>query len=119
MRHAASIATCSLLAQQPVSLFVSKKQAHVRSGLQVMLDNTAAELADTRRQLSAVDAERTAAAKRSSTLLTQWEERDLARDEELSKLRWVHWHGIMSACIASMVETLRQPVHAYIHCWRC
>lgn len=52
-----------------------------------MLDNTTADLAETRKQLSAVDAERTAAAKRSSTLMTQWEERDAARDEELSKLR--------------------------------
>jgi hypothetical protein len=55
--------------------------------LQVALDNTTAELADTRKQLAAVDTERTAAAKRSSTLMTQWEERDAARDEELSKLR--------------------------------
>lgn len=54
---------------------------------QVALDNTTAELADTRKQLTTVDSERTAAAKRSSTLMTQWEERDAAREEEVSKLR--------------------------------
>jgi hypothetical protein len=55
---------------------------------QVALDNTTAELADTRKQLTTVDSERTAAAKRSSTLMTQWEERDALREEEVSKLRW-------------------------------
>jgi hypothetical protein len=40
-----------------------------------------------RKQLTAVDAERTAAAKRSSSLMTQWEERDAVREEEVSKLR--------------------------------
>lgn len=64
----------------------SVSRNHVRA-LQVALDNIAAELADTQKQLTVVDAERTAAAKRSSTLMTQWEERDAARDEEVSKLR--------------------------------
>jgi hypothetical protein len=55
---------------------------------QVALDNTTAELADTRKQLTTVDSERTTAAKHSSTLMTQWEERDAVREEEVSKLRW-------------------------------
>jgi hypothetical protein len=88
--------------------------------MQVMLDNTTAELADTRKQLSAVDAERTAAAKRSSTLLTQWEERDLARDEELSKLRWAVQSalllGVCSGC-AALVSKLAAVALVSMAAW--
>jgi len=74
------------------------------SCLQVMLDNTTADLADTRKQLSAVDAERTAAAKRSSTLMTQWEERDEARDEELSKLRCTVGTDCSAMAVVDMLD---------------
>lgn len=74
----------SIALSQASSVRLSRNQVRA---LQVALDNIAAELADTHKQLTVVDAGRTAAAKRSSTLMTQWEEREAARDEEVSKLR--------------------------------
>jgi hypothetical protein len=53
----------------------------------VALDNSSAELADVRKQLGAGEVERAAAAKRSSALMAQWQERDGSRDAEVAKLR--------------------------------
>lgn len=65
--------------------------------MQVALDTSSAEVAHLHKQLAAVEAERSTAAKRSSTLMTQWEQRDAARDDEVSKLRWA-WHAADRHC---------------------
>ncbi|WIA15351.1 hypothetical protein OEZ85_002016 [Tetradesmus obliquus] len=68
---------------------VSSSQAHAHevAKLQVALDNAAAELALVRRQLASAEEERTSAAKRSSALLVQWEERDRGQSQEVTTLR--------------------------------
>jgi hypothetical protein len=65
----------------------SQSHAHEVAKLQVALDNTAAELALVRRQLASAEEDRTAAAKRSSALLAQWEERDRGQGQEITALR--------------------------------
>jgi hypothetical protein len=65
----------------------SQSHAHELAKLQVALDNTAAELALVRRQLASAEEDRTAAAKRSSALLAQWEERDRGQGQEITTLR--------------------------------
>jgi hypothetical protein len=66
----------------------SQTHAHEVAKLQVALDNTAAELALVKRQLASAEEERTSAAKRSSALLVQWEERDRGQSQEITTLRW-------------------------------
>lgn len=65
----------------------SQAHAHEVAKLQVALDNAAAELALVRRQLASAEEERTSAAKRSSALLVQWEERDRGQSQEVTTLR--------------------------------
>lgn len=65
----------------------TQEHAHEVSKLQVALENSQAELEKIRSKLAAVEEERTAAAKRSRDLLTQWEERDRTQGQDLSVLR--------------------------------
>lgn len=69
------------------AVVASQSHAHEVAKAQVALDNTAAELANTRTKLAAVEEERTAAAKRSRELLAQWEERDKVQVQDLATLR--------------------------------
>jgi hypothetical protein len=88
---------------------------------QVALDSATAELAAVRQQLAAVEGERTAAAKRSSSLMAQWEQRDAARDEEVATLRcvWpcapaVQRRVHVTACVAAMLACHHD--NPQVHC---
>jgi hypothetical protein len=85
--------------------------------LQVALDNTAAELALVRRQLASAEEERTSAAKRSSALLAQWEERDRGQGQEITTLRYaahcVGRYGLTCAvAVAFVLIQMLQCLHA-------
>jgi hypothetical protein len=85
--------------------------------LQVALDNTAAELALVRPQLASAEEERTAAAKRSSALLAQWEERDRGQGQEITTLRYaahcVGRHGLTCVvAVAFVLMQMLQRLHA-------
>lgn len=74
----------------------SQSHAHEVAKLQVSLDTTEAELAAVKRQLAAVEEERTTAARRSGALLAQWEDRDRGTTQEMQVLRWAETHQTWS-----------------------
>lgn len=65
----------------------AKTHAQERSRLQAALDRVNGELDEARQTRSAVEAAAAAAAQRSSALMSDWEQRDAARDADVASLR--------------------------------